>query len=62
MMTSFFFAQEERVTTLNILPMVKAESLVCAINSTSGSVLASVRVKCEYKQLQNNQVRGLLGG
>ena len=44
-----FFAQEERVTTLYILLMVKAESLVCTINSTSGSVLASVRVKCEYK-------------
>ena len=45
-MTSFFFTAEGGGRACNFT-LVKAESFACTINSTSGRVVASVRVKRE---------------
>ena len=49
MMMSFLLRREEEERVTSYLAMVKAESPACTINSTSGRVVASVRVKAQVK-------------
>ena len=44
-MMSFSLQREEEERVTSILAVVKVESFVCTINSTSSRVVASMRVK-----------------